>query len=202
MDIPGADVGSIKAKSGFTLIELLVAIVILMGLMFTANYSYSLYSKYWSGRLGNFDRTVFYAQGMWQLKDTLDATIPYIVTDQQQEYTFYFLGRADGFTAVTAAPIFASSPHHAAVIRVFVESVEQDLGDGNEAAHAVLALWRLIQSLVSGEGLLRVHGNRADRYTGRRQLQLCIPRLHHCHPWIRPVASALSKTCSYPLSLT
>ena len=68
-----------KQFSGYTLIEVLIAMVILMSLMFTANYSYSQYSGYWAGRLGQFDRTLFQFQGLLQVKDTIDSAIPYMV---------------------------------------------------------------------------------------------------------------------------
>lgn len=117
---------------GFTLIEVLIALVILMGLMFTANYSYSLYTQYWHGRIGNFDQTLFYYRGLLQLKETLDSSIPYIVRGGEGvKETFYFLGRTEGFTVVTAAPIFATTVNDAAVVRVFSERK----GDGYQLVY-------------------------------------------------------------------
>ena len=110
-----------KQFSGYTLIEVLIAMVILMSLMFTANYSYSQYSGYWAGRLGQFDRTLFQFQGLLQVKDTIDSTIPYMVEKVQEEYTFYFLGRDQGVTFVTAAPIFGVTQNDASVVRLFIE---------------------------------------------------------------------------------
>jgi len=48
----------------------------------------------------------------------MSGIVPFIVTSGV-ETGFYFLGRIDGFTAVTVSPIFA--PEYAAVIRVFKE---------------------------------------------------------------------------------
>ena len=112
----------LKAKqTGYTLVEVLIAMVLLVSLMFTANYSYSQYSSYWAGRLGQFDRTVFGFQSLLQVKDTIDSVIPYIVEEDDDQYTFYFLGRDQGATFVTAAPIFAVTQNDAAVVRLFVE---------------------------------------------------------------------------------
>lgn len=113
-------------QRAFTLIEVMIAMVILTSLMFIANYSYSLYSEYWHGRLGSFDSTMHYHKGLLQVKETLDSSIPYIVIDndtqdKQDRLTFYFLGRADGLTLVTAAPIFAEDTVQAAVVRIFSE---------------------------------------------------------------------------------
>jgi prepilin-type N-terminal cleavage/methylation domain-containing protein len=110
-----------RLYSGYTLIEVLIAMVILVSLMFTANYSYSLYSNYWSGRLGQFDRTIFKFQGLLQTKDTIDAAIPYMVEDGHGAYTFYFLGRDQGVTFVSAAPIFGVTYNDASVVRLFIE---------------------------------------------------------------------------------
>ncbi len=112
-------------QTGYTLVEVLIAMVILVSLMFTANYSYSMYAHYWAGRLGTFDRTMFYFQGMLQIKETIDAAIPYIVNNGDGAHTFYFLGRDEGFTFVTAAPIFAVTANDAAVVRIFREKTSE-----------------------------------------------------------------------------
>ena len=114
----------LNSQKGYTLVELLIAMVILLSLIFTANYSYSLYSQYWAGRLGTFDRTTFYYQGLQQVKETIESSIPYIVDGGKVDDTFYFLGRAEGFTLVTAAPIFAKTINDAAVVRIFSEPVK------------------------------------------------------------------------------
>ena len=114
----------VKSQQGYTLVEVLISMVILVSLMFIANYSYSQYSQYWAGRLGTFDRTVFYFQGLLQVKETIDSSIPYIVK-QGDSHTFYFLGREEGFTLISASPIFAPTVNDAAVVRVFREKTEE-----------------------------------------------------------------------------
>ena len=112
----------VRHTQGYTLIEVLIALTIFMALMFTANYSYSVYSQYWHGRLGSFDQTLFYYRGLLQVKESIDSSIPYIVNGGEGvEETFYFLGRNDGFTLVSAAPIFANTVNDAAVVRIFSE---------------------------------------------------------------------------------
>ncbi len=110
-------------QRGFTLVELMIALVILVGLLFTANFSYSLYSRYWSGRLGEFDQSMFYYQGLLQVKNTVDSAVPYVVKNDTEGYSFYFLGRDEGFTLVSAAPIFAPTVNDASVVRIFREQV-------------------------------------------------------------------------------
>lgn len=109
----------------------MIALVILVSLIFTANYSYSLYINYWNGRLGDFDRTMFHYQGLLQVKETIDSSIPYVVGNDKGDYTFYFLGRDQGFTLVTAAPLFAPTINDASVVRIFSEQVE----DGHQLVY-------------------------------------------------------------------
>lgn len=116
----------VTRSQGYTLIEVLIALTIFMGLMFMANYSYSLYSQYWHGRLGSFDQTMFYFRGLLQVKESIDSSIPYVVDGAELGKTFYFLGRSDGFTLVSAAPIFAKTVNDAAVVRIFSEKNADD----------------------------------------------------------------------------
>ena len=108
-------------QQGFTLVETLIAMVILMSLIFTANYTYSFYTRYWSGKLGQFDQSLFTARGLLQLKQAVESAIPYVVRGEGDDVGFYFLGRDEGFTLVSASPIFGSTEHSSSVIRVFRE---------------------------------------------------------------------------------
>ncbi|MCM2311929.1 MAG: prepilin-type N-terminal cleavage/methylation domain-containing protein [Steroidobacteraceae bacterium] len=108
---------------GFTLIELLVALAIFGLVVGIASYGYALYTQHWEGRLGRFEQ----AQDQYQRLDlvvaALEDTLPYVVRDAQGQAGFYFLGREDGLTLITASPVF--SPGQLAVIRVFREPAAQ-----------------------------------------------------------------------------
>lgn len=109
---------------GFTLIELLIALTIFGMVIGIATYGYSLFSRSWEGRLGQFQR----AQDQYQRLDlvvaALENTLPYVVRGPDGAPGFYFLGREEGLTLVTMSPVFSAG--NLAVVRVFREPA----GDG------------------------------------------------------------------------
>jgi prepilin-type N-terminal cleavage/methylation domain-containing protein len=105
---------------GFTLLELLIAIAIFGLVVGLAGYGYSLYSRHWAGQLGHFERTTAGYQRLDLMMAALENSLPYIVRDAQGVPGFYFLGRQEGLTLVTASPVF--SPGGESVIRVFREA--------------------------------------------------------------------------------
>lgn len=114
-----------KRSSGFTLIEMLIATVLLLMILATANYTYAFYNQYWNGRLGHFDKTLFNARSLMQTQMAIESAIPYVVeTKDKSSYSFYFLGRDEGLTLVSASPIFSKVASASAVVRVFREQTE------------------------------------------------------------------------------
>jgi prepilin-type N-terminal cleavage/methylation domain-containing protein len=116
--------GTHAKVKGFTLIELLIALTIFGMVIGIATYGYSLFSRHWEGRLGQFQR----AQDQYQRLDlvvaALENTLPYVVRGPTGAPGFYFLGREEGLTLVTMSPIFSAG--NPAVVRVFREPA----GDG------------------------------------------------------------------------
>lgn len=107
-------------NKGFTLIELLITMAIMTMVMSVASYSYSQYSRYWHTKLGNYDQHQAKMRAKLQLRDTLGSMAPYIVKGDNNEWVYYFLGREEGLTFVTYAPIFALQGG-SSVVRVFKE---------------------------------------------------------------------------------
>lgn len=114
-----------KRNSGFTLIEMLISTVLLLMVLATANFAYSFFNQYWNGRLGHFDQTLFSARSMLQTQMAIESAIPYVVeTEKKGTYGFYFLGRDEGLTLVSASPIFSNVANASAVVRIFREQTE------------------------------------------------------------------------------
>jgi hypothetical protein len=111
---------SIKSK-GFTLIELLISASILMMLLGIGFYGYKLYDDQWRNRIVRSDIVFANYQKFDLFHQALSDIVPYSVGENDTS-GFYFLGRFDGFTAVSMSPIFDTES--SAVIRVFIENAD------------------------------------------------------------------------------
>jgi hypothetical protein len=91
---------------------------IMLSMLVLSATAYQLYTDSWQRDLSRIDRSYHQFRFSELLLDAMQAIIPLAVTEQGQQ-SFYFLGRDEGFTAVTYAPVFNLG--HPAVIRVFRE---------------------------------------------------------------------------------
>ena len=106
-------------KRGFTLVELLIAMSIMLAMLVLTATAYQLYTDSWQRDLSKIERSYQNFRYNELLLDAMQAILPLAVTDQGSR-AYYFLGREEGFTAVTYSPIFQSG--YPAVIRVFRET--------------------------------------------------------------------------------
>lgn len=90
---------------GFSLVELLVSMVLLSTIVLLASYSFSQFSRYWDGRLGNFDRSFTDLRNGWLLDDIIRNVHPYGVLNEAGSARFYFEGNINGFVAVASESI-------------------------------------------------------------------------------------------------
>jgi prepilin-type N-terminal cleavage/methylation domain-containing protein len=111
-----------RGQRAFTLIELLLAMSIMFMLLVLTATAFQLYSNYGQRSLSAIERSFQQFRHRELLLTSLQSTIPYAVT-QKQLFGFYFLGRENGFTAVTANPVF--DVDYPAVIRVFRERTQE-----------------------------------------------------------------------------
>lgn len=109
----------VRKHSGFTLIELLISMTILMLLMALASWSYQQFSRGWGGRLGKMDVELSQYKRWSFVRDAMLCIRPYVVKDDSNNLSFYFLGREQGMTAVTSCSV--SKPGSLAVFRLFSE---------------------------------------------------------------------------------
>ena len=108
-----------RRLKGFTLIELLISIAILSLLVGLAGFSFAQFSRHWQSPRADFARAAGQVQRLDLLSRAINDALPWIVKDNNGQPGFYFLGRDEGFTLVTASPIYAVGAP--AVIRVFRE---------------------------------------------------------------------------------
>lgn len=107
-----------KSHKGFTLIELLVSAAILFTLLALAMFGYQLFTQQWSKDNQRSEMAYQQLRNYELFSNAMQGIIPYVVRDKDS-IGFYFLGREQGFTAVTQTPIFTTDAP--AVIRVFRE---------------------------------------------------------------------------------
>jgi prepilin-type N-terminal cleavage/methylation domain-containing protein len=106
-------------KRGFTLVELLIAMSIMLAMLVLAGTAYQLYTASWQRDLSKIQQSYDEFRYTELLVDAMQAILPLAVTDDGSQ-AYYFLGREEGFTAVTYSPIFHTG--YPAVIRVFREA--------------------------------------------------------------------------------
>ncbi|TPH18972.1 PulJ/GspJ family protein [Litorilituus lipolyticus] len=111
----------LQATKGFTLVELLLAMVVFSSLIALATYSLMHFERFWHKDLGKFQQVKFSNQSLLQLRDVIHSAYPQIVLTEHNKEAYYFLGREEGLTFVSYAPIFSpiSEP---AVVRIFREN--------------------------------------------------------------------------------
>jgi len=109
-------------QRGFTLVEMLISATLLMIVLGTAMYGYQLYMQYWQREQQQHSAQFRAYRQTDLLYNAVRSIVPYAVQNAQTS-AFYFLGRDNGFTAVTQSPVF--NPGALAVIRVFREETPQ-----------------------------------------------------------------------------
>lgn len=106
---------------GFTLVELLISITVLSMVIGIATFAFSLFSRNWQGKTGDFELAAGQLQRVELLNGVIRDAAAWFVTSGQTKdsFGFYFLGRDEGMTFVTESPLF--DPQGLAVVRVFRE---------------------------------------------------------------------------------
>jgi prepilin-type N-terminal cleavage/methylation domain-containing protein len=104
---------------GFTLVELMIVMAIMSMVTVSATYAFSLFSRDWEVRRGGFDKAKAQLRRLELVESALQNTLPWAVWGDDGRVGYYFLGREEGLTVVTASPVFAAD--RPAVIRVFGE---------------------------------------------------------------------------------
>lgn len=108
-----------KSSRGFTLIELLISMAILFVLLALSMFGYQLFTSQWQKNNQRAELAYQQLRHYELFSNAMHGIVPYVVKSDNST-GFYFLGREEGFTAITQTPIFNTSAP--AVIRVFRET--------------------------------------------------------------------------------
>ncbi|GAP74603.1 hypothetical protein W04_1119 [Pseudoalteromonas sp. SW0106-04] len=100
-------------QSGFTLIELMLASSLLMLVMFSGYYAYSLYTDKWSKRTDYFWGRTQKGLAFESITRVIESAYPYVVIDDKGRPSQYFSGDQDRVIFVSRSPIFT---HKTAVV--------------------------------------------------------------------------------------
>lgn len=117
-------VGEPKHSKGFTLIELMLATSLLMMVLFSGYYAYSLYTQKWQKRVDTFWQGTQDAIGVDALNRLLMATVPYVVKGSNDRLNTYFAGDKQFIQFVSNYSLFSDD---ASVIRIEFEPEQQQI---------------------------------------------------------------------------
>ncbi|MEW6983268.1 type II secretion system protein J [Colwelliaceae bacterium 6471] len=93
-------------NEGFTLIELILATSLLMIVLFSGYYAYSLYSQKWQKRVDVYWRGTNQSIGVDTVNKLISSTILYSVKSEKGQFQLFFSGDAQRMQFVTSSPIY------------------------------------------------------------------------------------------------
>lgn len=108
----------LKKHTGFTLIELMLATSLLMMILFSGYYAYSLYTQKWQKRVDVFWQGTQQGIAVDTLQKLMSSALPYVVKNEDDKAQIYFSGNAERIEFVSGSPIFSEQ---SALVRISVE---------------------------------------------------------------------------------
>lgn len=109
-----------QAQRGFTLIELMIATSLLMMVMFSGYYAYSLYSQKWQKRVQVFWHNTEQATALDSLHKVISSALPYIVKGKNDKAVIYFKGSNTHVSFISSSAIFSAEP---ALVQLRIEAM-------------------------------------------------------------------------------
>ncbi|WP_258807323.1 prepilin-type N-terminal cleavage/methylation domain-containing protein [Pseudidiomarina sp. CB1] len=110
-----------KTQRAFTLVETLIAMVLLSLLMLGGALAYDYFTQNWQRNKGSMNDAMQRHHLTTLVQRVTQSTFPKVIYKDRraQQLAFYFLGRDEGFTAVSSASV--QDPALPAVYRIFRE---------------------------------------------------------------------------------
>lgn len=109
-----------QTQKGFTLIELMIATSLLMMVMFSGYYAYSLYSQKWQKRVQVFWHNTEQAIALDSLHKVINSALPYIVNGKDDKAVIYFKGSNSHVSFISSSAIFSAEP---ALVQLSLEAL-------------------------------------------------------------------------------
>ena len=109
-----------QRNNGFTLIELMIATSLLMVVMFSGYYAYSLYSQKWQKRVQVFWHNTEQATALDSLHKVINSALPYIVNGKDDKAVIYFKGSNNHISFISSSAIFSAEP---ALVQLSIEGI-------------------------------------------------------------------------------
>jgi prepilin-type N-terminal cleavage/methylation domain-containing protein len=110
----------VQRNKGFTLIELMIATSLLMMVMFSGYYAYSLYSQKWQKRVQVFWHNTEQATALDSLHKVISSALPYIVKGKDDKAVIYFKGTNKHVSFISSSAIFSAEP---ALVQLHIEAI-------------------------------------------------------------------------------
>lgn len=107
---------------GFTLVEVMITLTVLSLVMLTGAYAFNYMAQNWQRNQASYNRALEGYEDWTMVQRAVSNTFPKVVRENDS-IGFYFLGREDGFTAVTQVAV--QDPEYPAVYRLFREPYEE-----------------------------------------------------------------------------
>ena len=96
-----------KGNKGFTLIELMLATSLLMMVLFSGYYAYSLYTQKWQKRVDTFWQGTQDAIALDSINKMLAGAVPYVIKNAQNKAEIYFKANSEEIKWVTDSAVFS-----------------------------------------------------------------------------------------------
>jgi len=110
----------VKTQKGFTLIELMLATSLLMLVMFSGYYAYSLYTQKWQKRVQVFWNDTEHAMALDAINKMMQSVNAYVVKGTDNKSSIYFSATSNKMSFVTYSPLFSQN---SALVELSIQDV-------------------------------------------------------------------------------
>ena len=107
-----------NGNKGFTLIELMLATSLLMMVLFSGYYAYSLYTQKWQKRVDTFWQGTQDAIALDSINKMLAGAVPYVIKNNRNKAEIYFKASSEEIEWVTDSAVFSQGTSLVNISRV------------------------------------------------------------------------------------